>query len=138
WAGWLWALVPHLAKWPTEWVWETSLSALLVALAYWLTLLLADDTTEAARRARWLWFGVLWGVILLTNPVLATFLPFSLAWLWCREERRGLLRGVLLAGAVAFVMIAPWLVRNRVVMGHWLFLRDNCGFEFHLGHYHGS
>src|SRR5205085_7734381 len=81
WAGWLWALVPHLAKWPTEWVWETSLSALLVALAYWLTLLLADDATETARRARWLWFGVLWGVILLTNLVLATSLPFALAWL---------------------------------------------------------
>jgi len=40
--------------------------------------------------------------------------------------------------AVCFLVISPWLVRNRVVMGKWVFLRDNFGFEFALGNYHLS
>ena len=34
--------------------------------------------------------------------------------------------------------VSPWLVRNRVMLGQWVFLRDNAGFEIHLGNYHLS
>jgi hypothetical protein len=36
------------------------------------------------------------------------------------------------------VVISPWMVRNRVVMGKWVFLRDNFAFEFALGNFHGG
>jgi len=144
WAGWLWAVVPHFGKWPTEWVWEISLSALFVGLVYWLTLVLAErkhtrsPEEDQPTRMRWGIFGVLWGIVFLTNPALATLLPFSLAWIWLHGRRRGFVRHVVLVVVIAFVIIAPWLARNRVVMGHWVFLRDNFGFELHLGNYHGS
>ena len=32
-------------------------------------------------------------------------------------------------------VISPWLVRNRVVLGHWLFIRDNFPFELSLGNF---
>ncbi len=134
WAGWLWALAPHFAKWPVEWVWEVSLSALLAGLAYWMTLLLA----EAPTRRRWLTFGLLWGVMLLTNPSLATLLPFALAWLAVRSEPRRFARDVAVAGVLGALVVAPWLVRNRVVLGQWVFIRDNFGFELHFGNYHES
>lgn len=34
--------------------------------------------------------------------------------------------------------ITPWVVRNRVVFGQWVFLRGNFGYEFALGNYHNS
>src|SRR5947209_16078273 len=37
-AAWTWALLPYVMFWCTKWVWETSLSALLVAVIFWMTL----------------------------------------------------------------------------------------------------
>src|SRR5579862_2568495 len=57
-AAWTWALLPYVMYWCTRWVWETSLSALLLAAILWLTL-----TMEERDGLRpWLEFGVLWGI----------------------------------------------------------------------------
>ena len=37
-SAWTWALLPYAMYWCTRWVWETSFSALLVAVILWLTL----------------------------------------------------------------------------------------------------
>jgi hypothetical protein len=31
---------------------------------------------------------------------------------------------------------SPWVVRNRVAFGHWVFIRSNFGFEFYFGNGH--
>src|SRR3984893_17904387 len=41
-SAWAWALLPNVMYWCTKWVWETSLSALLLAMIVWLTLILED------------------------------------------------------------------------------------------------
>ena len=41
-AAWTWALLPYVMFWCTRWVWETSLSALLLAVIFWLALTLED------------------------------------------------------------------------------------------------
>ncbi len=41
-SAWAWALLPNVMFWCTRAVWETSLSALLLATVFWLTLTLED------------------------------------------------------------------------------------------------
>jgi 4-amino-4-deoxy-L-arabinose transferase-like glycosyltransferase len=134
-SAWAWAVVPYFMLWGSTWVWEASLSALLVALMFWKALTLRDF-----RVSRWKWAagGVLCGIAALTNPALMTFAPFVLIWpTWRLRWARG--ARLALIGTVAFVAtISPWLIRSRVVFGEWVFIRSNLGFEFHLGNWHGS
>jgi 4-amino-4-deoxy-L-arabinose transferase-like glycosyltransferase len=136
WAAWVWALFPWFSKWSLTWMWDMSLSALLLTLLFWRAL----QMPEAASRKSWIAFGALWGVALLVNPALGSLLPVSLAW--CGYElvhrKQGWLKPVLTAALACVVVISPWLVRNRIVFGQWVFLRSNFGFEFALGNYHGS
>jgi 4-amino-4-deoxy-L-arabinose transferase-like glycosyltransferase len=135
-AAWTWTLFPWFSKWSVTWVWDTSLSALLLALLFWYALRLP----EAANRQAWIGFGALTGVALLVNPALATFLPVSLGWS-CFElhsSGRKWLKPALSSLLVCVIVIAPWMARNRAVFGHWVFLRSNFGFEFALGNYHAS
>jgi 4-amino-4-deoxy-L-arabinose transferase-like glycosyltransferase len=136
WAAWTWCLFPWFSKWSVTWLWESSLSALLLSLLFWCALSLPETPT----RKSWIGFGALCGLALLTNPALATFLPVSLAW--CGYElhrrKREWLKPMLSSMLVCLIVISPWLLRNRIVFGHWVFLRSNFGFEFALGNYHSS
>ena len=78
-AAWLWALFPNAIMMPFEWIWDTSLSALLAATILWATLALA----ESDRVLDWCAYGLLWGFALMTNPALGALLPFLLGWLAC-------------------------------------------------------
>jgi hypothetical protein len=65
-AAWLWALFPNAVMMPFEWVWDTSLSALLGATILWATL----ELPESQRMRDWCGYGLLWGFTLMTNPSL--------------------------------------------------------------------
>ena len=54
---------------PFEWIWDTSLSALLAARLLWATLELADSD----RVRDWCGYGLLWGFTLMTNPSLENY-----------------------------------------------------------------
>ena len=130
----LWAVLPHFAKWPTEWVWDMALSSLLAGMAMWLTLEIAQKSTSQ----RWFLYGVLWALITLTNPALLTLLPIALVWLYIHRRGAEFWPSAIHCAVVCCLLVAPWMVRNRVAMGHWVFVRDNFGFELHLGNFHGS
>ena len=73
--AWFWALFPAAVMLPFEWIWDTSLSALLAALLLWATICVA----ESVGRREWCLYGLLWGFALLTNVALgALFLPWLL------------------------------------------------------------
>src|SRR5438876_521950 len=95
WTAWSWALLPSVMYWCTRWVWETSVTALLLAVIFWLTLKLEE--IEGAKP--WIAFGLLWGVAVLTNTSLLSFLPASGLWAWYRRWNKGKrsLAGVMLA-----------------------------------------
>src|SRR5216684_604934 len=99
-AGWLWALFPNAVMMPFEWVWDTCLAALLVALLLWATLELADSTQRATD---WCGYGLLWGFALMTNPALGSLLPFLLGWAAYRLQLGGKQRmtGPALAAGIA-------------------------------------
>ena len=135
-AGWIWALVPVYMKWPIVWVWDTSLSALLLALIFLSTLKLV----ESSSRKLWIVYGLLWGIAALTNPALLSILPFSLLWFAMRRRRanQSWLIPAIIVLTTFIVCTAPWMIRNAVVLGKPVFIRDNFWFEFHLGNYHLS
>jgi 4-amino-4-deoxy-L-arabinose transferase-like glycosyltransferase len=154
-AAWLWAVFPNAWIIPYEWIWDTSLSALLMATILWATLWLVDgdgarasdgdsrrDGSLGTRYASWRgWgaYGVLWGFALMTNPSMGVMLPFSIGWAvyrsWSRgqlDERVRLLRPAL-AAAIAILCCVPWTVRNYLVFHRFIPLRSNFALELWLG-----
>src|SRR5581483_2268575 len=130
-SGWTWALFPYVMYWCTRWVWETSLSALLIAVIFWLSLGMEDR--EGLRP--WAEFGALWGIAALNSPVLLAFLPASGLWAWYRRGRRGKssFTGVALASLLFFAVITPWLIRNYRTFAQPVFIRSNFGAELRMG-----
>lgn len=139
-SGWTWALLPYVMYWCTRWVWETSLSALLLTAIFWLALSMEDRRGLGP----WLRFGALWGIAALNSPVLLSFLPVSGLWALYHQWKHGRSRrpgqlprtpvaGALLSGLVFFAIITPWLVRNHNTFGKWIFLRSNFGAELRMG-----
>jgi 4-amino-4-deoxy-L-arabinose transferase-like glycosyltransferase len=114
-ATWLWAMFPNAILLTFESMWEACLSALLAATILWATLAL----TGSRRLRDWCAYGLLWGLALMTNPVLASLLPLLLGWLawraW-RERRPRPLRESLARPALALVLATlccvPWTIRN--------------------------
>lgn len=136
WTAWSWALLPWVMYWSTRWVWETSLTALLLALIFWLTLNLEEIEDPRA----WIVFGLLWGVAALSNTSLIAFLPASGLWACYRRQqnqRSFFTRGVLAAAFFA-ATIAPWLIRNYQTFGKFIFIRSNFGVELRLGNGPGA
>jgi Dolichyl-phosphate-mannose-protein mannosyltransferase len=130
-AAWLWAVFPTGVMMPFEWIWDTSLSALLAALLLWATLELA----ESERWLDWGVYGVLWGLALMTNPALGTLLPFLLGWAVIRGRGASGLRwkrGGLVVG-LAVLCCLPWTVRNYVAFHRFVPVRSNLPFELWLG-----
>ncbi|MGA2299132.1 MAG: glycosyltransferase family 39 protein [Candidatus Acidiferrum sp.] len=130
-AAWLWALFTNAIMMPFEWIWDTSLSALLAATILWATLELA----ESRRWRDWCGYGLLWGAALMTNPALASLFPLLLGWLIYRARREGRwhLARPAFAAVLALLCCLPWTVRNYVVFHRFIPLRSNFGFELYVG-----
>jgi hypothetical protein len=131
-AAWLWALFPYAVMMPFEWVWDTCLAALLGALLLWATLELAES---AHRTKHWCGYGLLWGFTLMTNPALASLLPFLLGWAAYRSMRtaRISLQKPALALGIAILCCFPWTLRNYLVFHKLVPLRSNFPLELYIG-----
>jgi hypothetical protein len=127
----LWAIFPSAVMMPFEWIWDTSLSALLAALILWASLELA----ESEKWLDWGVYGVFWGLALMTNPSLGILLPFLFCWAVFRgrgETPARWKRAALVAGVVILCCV-PWTVRNYVVFHKFIPVRSNLPFELWLG-----
>ncbi|HTZ95883.1 MAG TPA: glycosyltransferase family 39 protein [Terriglobales bacterium] len=136
WAAWTWAMFPYLIYWPVRVVYDTSFSAFLLSLSLLLTIRMAKTTPRARE---WVGFGLLWGVIVLTNPSLMTMLTCSLLWLLYRMRRwRAWAMGSTLCIVVCMAVVSPWLARNYRVFGKFVFIRDNLPLELYMSNNHES
>src|SRR5579872_1837041 len=126
-AAWLWAFFPNAIIIPFEWIWDTSLSAFLLATLLWTSLELA----ESRRLRNWCLYGLLWGFALLTNPAVAMLFPVLLAWAALRnragdrEHASAWLVRPALAATIAFLCCVPWTIRNYVQFHRFIPLRSN-------------
>jgi hypothetical protein len=99
--------------------WEQYFAGLLLLLTFALT-----ARTKSAPRA--VLIGLLWGVLILTNPVFVLLLA---AWpfiLWPRENFRRKFAATLVATAL---VVTPWIIRDYARFGAVIFVRDNLGLE---------
>ncbi|MGB6484348.1 MAG: glycosyltransferase family 39 protein [Candidatus Acidiferrales bacterium] len=130
-AAWLWAVFPNAILLTFESMWDACLSALLAAIILWATLALA----ESSRPRDWIGYGLLWGLALMTNPTLASLLPFLVIWLAYRARRQhhSWLALPTIALGVALLCCVPWTVRNYSVFHKLVPLRSVFGLQLWLG-----
>jgi hypothetical protein len=132
-----------------RWLWEMSLTNALFTWVIVLALrirginvnstLAPNPTTHAiesasAQSLRWIAFGLLWGMIALSNASLLLFLPACGLWvligIWRRPHA---LRDAALAGLTFLACLAPWEFRNYTVFHTFVPIRGDFGLEAYLG-----
>lgn len=131
--AWTWALFPYSFDFAAGQVWNTALSALL--------LLWAVATTIALERRlhlrSWATWGLLWGLIGLTEPTLLACLPVAGIWLIYRLRVRGLpwifLWRTAFAAFAFFLLVTPWMLRNQRVFHAFIPFRSNFWLAFYQG-----
>ena len=130
-AAWLWAIFPSGILIPFEWIWDSSLSALLAASLLWATFL----TAKAPERRNFGYYGLLCGFSLLVNPALGAVLPFLLLWIYLRARslHRDSLQNVLLVACLAALVCVPWTLRNAVQFHRFIPIRSDYPFELWMG-----
>jgi 4-amino-4-deoxy-L-arabinose transferase-like glycosyltransferase len=130
-AAWIWVVFPMSLFFSTIWVWDTALSALMVALIVAATL----QVRGSARLSSWIGYGALWAAGAMVNPSVVSILPPLALWaIW--PLRRELLPAgkLVMASSLIFIAgIAPWTIRNYVVFHKFIPLRSNFGLELWLG-----
>lgn len=169
WSGWLWVLYPAAMQYAVRWIWDMSLTAMLFAFVLVVALRMRgvgedephglkpflhepqDNRAEALpyregkfvsdlqTTRRWAIFGLLWGLLALTNPSPMLFLPVCGLWLLigARNKVRALQKAVL-AGVIFCACLAPWVWRNWVVFHAFVTTRSNFGAELYEGNGPGS
>lgn len=147
-AAWIWALYPAAMQYAVKWMWEMSITTCLFAWSIALALRLRGvnatgvDTDEGDTlnpTAGWMAFGVLWGLIGLSNSSLLIFLPAAGLWILTGTWRRKhAVRDAVLAGLLFVVAVAPWEVRNYAVFHRFIPFRGNLGAEAALGNGPGA
>lgn len=116
-----------------------------MALVTWLLVLVTECQPQGHWR-RAIIAGLIAGLLLLVDPILALSLPIvSLAWiiaLWQRGLKATHAFGSAAAMAgVAALMVSPWIARNYAVHGEFVFIKSTFGYAFWQAnnpHSHGT
>ena len=123
-AAWTWSCWPYEAAVSVR-LWESSLSALLLAIALCQLPILAGSL----RRSRWLIFGLLAGVAALNNTTLLAVFPFFWLWLWInyRPHLQSCNKQLLASVGICVLTLVPWTIRNYATFHRLIPIRDNLG-----------
>jgi hypothetical protein len=152
WSGWIWALYPAAMQYAVKWIWETTLTVFLFQLALVIALrvgcvracgeqpLLEPRRPDGPSWSRWLGFGLVWGLMALSNPGLLLFLPVCGIWMLARSGNSWPkhLPKAIAAGLVFLALIAPWSWRNERAFHQFVLLRTNFGAEFYMANGPGA
>jgi hypothetical protein len=129
--AWLWVFLPAGIMMPFEWIWDTSLSVLLATTLLWMTF----HISNSASPKRWLAYGLLWAIALLTNPLLGIALPFFLIWAALRARNLVQLSWRIPAITFALILLCglPWTIRNYSAFHRFIPIRSSLPFELWIG-----
>jgi 4-amino-4-deoxy-L-arabinose transferase-like glycosyltransferase len=129
--AWIWVFLPAGVIMPFEWIWDTSVSVLLVTTLLWMTIRIS----ESSKILLWFSYGLLWTLALLTNPSLGIALPFFLIWAALRARKT--VRILSIVPVFTFVLIIfcclPWTIRNDARFDRFIPIRSSLPFEFWIG-----
>jgi hypothetical protein len=130
-AGWGWTVFPYGVYFAAEWAWSTHL--LLLCLC-WL-LYIGQRLESSTSWLGWAGFGLLAGFAALTEPVaipvFLILLCFSVRSLW--RARLGFIAPAITAILCFGCVMAPWAIRNTLVMHRFVPVRSGMGLELYLG-----
>ena len=137
WSGWLWALYPAAMQYAVRWIWDMCLTTLVFTCIFIIALRvrgIGDPEPPARTAPLWAAFGVLWGIIALSNSSLLLVLPVTGLWMlagpvW-RPRLAQNLAGAALAALLCALSIAPWAARNYAAFHAFIPFRDNFPAEF--------
>lgn len=147
WAGWIWVFFPYSINFAASFIWDTTLSTLLMALLFLAALKLAEPhaqcaglkaaaTTSLSRGwPEWFAFGALAGVAALSDPVILSVAPFLTLWVlyvYWKRGQRWFMPGLAALVAV-IVVLSPWFVRNYRTFHKFIPLRSGFWFEVYCG-----
>jgi 4-amino-4-deoxy-L-arabinose transferase-like glycosyltransferase len=98
-------------------LWSETLANFLIVLFVWCCLPIKEDRGFAWAAAA----GVVFGALLLCKPGVVFLLPLFPVWAWivCRDDK-GLWLRALAVPVCAALVLAPWIIRNRIVMGAFI------------------
>ncbi|MFO1065855.1 MAG: hypothetical protein U0892_18485 [Pirellulales bacterium] len=109
---------------------------LIITALWWFGTRLPEKIHS--RRGPWLW-GLFGGFAALCGPVIgAAWAVFTCIRLFPRgvsaksseqASSRSTWKPLLIAAAVSIVVVTPWMIRNRVVMGKWMPIKSNGMYE---------
>jgi hypothetical protein len=123
--------LPHYTE--LDGSWESLVAALGAA---WLVAAVYGYRAHMPYRAALL-LGLAGGALILTHTASLTILVACALWLFLMQGRRSL--KPLGAAALAFlVVLAPWTIRNAIVMRGYFFVRDNYGLELGVSNHNGA
>ncbi len=126
WACWIYEVAVSIR------LWESALSAMLLALGLWWL----GELKDAGMRA-WIRFGLLAGVAALTNAALLPVFAGLWLWTWLTKKPRFNAHFYLASITACLLVLLPWTLRNYVVLGRVVPLRDNFGLELWVGNHEG-
>lgn len=122
------------AAYPVYVYWTVRLQALTVEIALLIAILLVIDRAfERPSLTRFAAGGALFGAACLSKSLYMVFLPVIFAWAASRWGARGRLGLVAVFLAVAFLVIAPWTVRNWLTLGEPVLISSNGGWNLYIG-----
>ena len=133
-AAWIWVFWYYVAIFPL-FLDETSLNALLLIAGVWGLLWI-----DRSRRAwQWLAFGMYWGFSCLVNPAFFSVLFFYWIWLWIRRSPQSVVwrQGIAISIAAFALTLAPWVVRNYLAFGRFIFVRSDLPAEIYYANHEG-
>jgi 4-amino-4-deoxy-L-arabinose transferase-like glycosyltransferase len=130
-AAWIWAIFPYAVLLPTNIIWESSLSALLMITFLYLFAAVLNSGSAAS----WCFVGVACAVSCLVNAAFLLVLPALLLHLVPKPAYR---RRLIYCLSTFLVCLLPWTIRNYVTLHKVFPLRDNFGLELWIGNRNGA
>ena len=130
-AGILMALLPLNLWIETTGRWEQPYTALLLLIFVYLFIRIVDSAWDSLGMVVLLGFAT--GAAALLAPSL---LPVPVLFLFAqclKRERKRILSGCAIVIGVSLLCVFPWALRNKQVLGHFVFLRSNFGLELFIG-----
>jgi 4-amino-4-deoxy-L-arabinose transferase-like glycosyltransferase len=132
-ASWAWALFPYAFLIPELFVWETCFSGFLLTLLCSLCL-----TPPSTGWWNWLAVGVLWGIAALTNTALVSVMPVLLLAPYFTMPLHASIKPIAVIILISMLVVCPWILRNRLVLGRLVPVRSNFGEELWVGNHSGG
>lgn len=133
-AAWIWVFWYYCAVF-LLFLDETSLCALLFVVGLWGLL-----RVERSRRVwQWAAFGIFWSFCCLVSPAFFSILACYWLWLWIRAWREDMVwrRGIAISILAFAVTLAPWVMRNYLAFGRFIFVRSDLPAEVYYANHEG-